>query len=130
VTPPDRSVLPIAVNSGSVGSAADGTNEWGTLAAQPGASYGGFGGGNNASFFDGQNGSIGLPDAAGLHFSGNITLMAWIKPNQRDYYRNIIANGLDDTREETFLRISRSDDGLGGGTGTNYYEVGVCNGVP
>ena len=129
VTPPDPSTLPIAANSGSVGSAADGTNMWGSLAAQPGAAYAGLGTGNNATFFDGVNGSIGLPDAAGLHFSGQITMMAWIKPNQRDFFRNIIAHGLDQARAETFLRISRSDDGTTGGTFNNYYEVGVSDGV-
>ncbi len=129
VTPPAASALPIAANSGSVGSAADGTNMWGTLAAQAGPAGAGFGAGNKAVYFDGANGSVGLPDAAGLHVSGNITLMAWVKPQARDFFRNIIANGLDDARGETFLRIGKLDDQLLGGTTTNFYEIGVCNGV-
>lgn len=129
VTPPDPSTFPIAANSGSVGSAADGTNIWGVLAAQPGAAYPGFGAGNNACFFDGENGYVSLPDVAGLHFSGNITMTAWIKPTVKDFFRDIIAHGWDNNYAETFLRISRGNfDGTGYGDGGNYYELGTSDG--
>ena len=53
--------------------------------------------------------------------------MAWIKPTEEDFYRDIIAHGLDSQGAETFLRISR-----GAGTGVygdgNYYEVGSSDG--
>ncbi len=126
VTPPDPSTFPIVANSGSLGSAADGTNMWGTLTGQSGAGYTGFGAGNSAVAFDGANGYIGLPDAAGLHFSGNITMMAWVKPSVQDFFRTIIAHGWDLDHKETFLRLSRGVAGSGAGDG-NYYEVGVTD---
>jgi hypothetical protein len=126
VTAPDPSTFPIIANAGSLGTAADGTNLWGALTAQTGSGYGGLGAGNKAVYFDGENGSIALPDAAGLHFSGNITMMAWVKPTVQDFYRDIIAHGWDDGHAETFLRISRGVGGDGAGDG-NYYEVGVTD---
>jgi len=101
---------------------------WGSLAGQPDAGYPGLGAGNKATFLDGENGSISIKDAPGLHFSGNITMMAWVKPGAKDYYRDILARGWNDIYAETFLRISRSDDGTGGGTTQNFYELGVSDG--
>jgi len=126
VTAPDPSTFPIVANSGSLGADADGTNVWGALTAQSGTGYGGLGAGDKAVYMNGESGAITLKDAAGLHFSGNITMMAWVKPTVQDYYRDIIAHGWGSTYEETFLRISRGVGGSGAGDG-NYYEVGVTD---
>jgi len=123
---PDPSTFPIVANIGTVGSAANGTNMWGSLTTQSGPGFAGLGAGNKALYMDGANGYISLPDAESLHFSGNITLMAWIKPTVQDYYRSIIAHGWDGAHQETFLRISRGVGGTGAGDG-NYYEVGVTD---
>ncbi len=126
VTPPDPSTFPIVTNSGTLGNAADGTNMWGALTAQSGSGYAGLGASNKAIFFDDANGYIGLQDAAGLHFAGNITMMAWVKPAVQDFFRTIIAHGWDINHAETFLRISRGVGGSGAGD-SNYYEVGVTD---
>jgi hypothetical protein len=68
-----------------------------------------------------------VKDAAGLHFSNTISLVAWIKPAEKDFFRNIIAHGFTPGGAETFLRISRGQgvDGFGDG---NYYEIGSSDG--
>jgi hypothetical protein len=124
VTPPDPSAFPLAANAGSLGSDADGTNVWGAVAAQPGPGYTGFPAGNKAVTFDGLNGSFSAKDAPGLHFTGNITLAAWVNLAAKDGLRDIISHGLDDSGSETFLRVTR-----GNNYGTGYfYEVGACDG--
>src|SRR5205085_7602644 len=55
-TPPSATSLPIAANSGILGSQADGTNMWGVLAGQAGPPYAGFGLGNKAILNDGVSG--------------------------------------------------------------------------
>ncbi|MFO1476311.1 MAG: LamG-like jellyroll fold domain-containing protein [Verrucomicrobiota bacterium] len=126
-TPPSPSALPVAVNLGTLGAAANGTNQWGTLAAQPGTGYGGFGIGNKSVFFDGENGYFQVNDTPALRITGNITMMAWVKPTQKDFFRDIISHGFGSYEGETFLRISRGGGTLGYGTGY-YYEVGVNDG--
>jgi hypothetical protein len=129
VTHPDPATYPIVSNIGSAGNAADGTNMWGSLTAQNGSGYAGMGAGNKALFLNGESGFVALKDAPSLHFSGQITMMAWIKPSVKDVFRNVIAHGWDGDYGETFLRISRSDDGTGYGVnGVNFYEVGVTDG--
>ena len=132
---PSSASLPIAANSGSLGAAVNGTNMWGVLAGQAGPPYAGFGLGNKAILNDGLSGGyLGLPSPAALNISGNITLMAWIKPTDRNYFRDIIAHGWfvplvgqgsgPTDYQETFLRIGR---GPRYGTGT-FYEVGATDG--
>jgi len=129
VTPPDPSTFPPVAALGSVGTAGDGTNLWGALAGQSGPGYAGFGANSGATFFDGVNGSCPVSDVPALHFSGNITLAAWINPAEKDYYRDIIAHGWDPTTyAETFLRISRGPGSAGYGDG-NYYEIGASDGT-
>ena len=133
-TPP----YPMAANSGSAGSAADATNFPGVLVGQPGPGYAGFGSDNKAIFVDGVNGSMEVDDAAALHFTGQITLTAWVKPLAQDYFRDIIAHGyLLSTDAETFLRMSRGPFFSGGfqnfttdstGDGGQYYEIGASDG--
>jgi hypothetical protein len=129
VATPSVSSLPSVTNSGSLGSTANATNQWGALPAQSGPGYTGFGAGNRATFFDGHNGYVQINDAPGLHFSSNVTMMAWIKPTEKDFFRNIIAHGMNQNRLETFLRISRGA-GAGGYGDNNYYEVGSGGGAP
>ena len=126
VTAPDPSTFPVLNNLGSAGSNANATVQWGALTAQSGSGYGGLGGTNQAVYFDGENGSIAVNDAPALHFSGDITLMAWVKPSVQDFYRDILAHGWDDNYQETFLRISRGFGGTGAGDG-NYYELGATD---
>lgn len=130
-TVPDPSTLPLVVNSGSLGADANGTNMWGVVDAQPGPGYAGFGGGNSAVVMNGRTGNIAINDAAGLHGLLNITLMAWVKPAHRDYVRDILAQGLDSSEAETFLRIDRdaNQDPTGYGDGGYYYEVGTTDGA-
>jgi hypothetical protein len=132
VTAPNPSTFPVLANSGSLGSAADATNTWGSLTAQPGSGYAGLGLGNKACLMNGEAGGITVKDAPGLHFSGNITMMAWVKPAVKDFFRDIIAHGWAGNKAETFLRISRNNGDVfpnqGYGDGNNYYEVGVSDG--
>jgi len=126
-TTPSPASLPVAVNSGTLGSAADGTNVWGVLAAQPGPGYAGFGADNKACFFDGTGGYLSLGNPASLNLSNQTTLMAWIKPAAKDFFRAILAHGWDAGRQETFLRIARGAANGGYGDG-NYYELGGTDG--
>jgi hypothetical protein len=125
---------PVAVNSGSA-SAADGTNFWGALAAQPGPGYEGFGTDTNAVYFDGENGSLQISNSQDLLNlqGGLITMAAWVKPTKQDYYRNIISEGYDENFAQTFLQISPAsfqgplDEGSFGDG--NYYAVGTTDGA-
>jgi hypothetical protein len=125
VTAPDPSTYPFAANSGTLGSAADGTNAWGATAAQPGTGYSGFAAGNKAVTFDGMNGTFTVKDAPGLHFTGNITLAAWVKPTANNYVHDIISHGPNGIGAATFLCINRGDV-YGSG---HYYEVGTTEGA-
>jgi len=121
--------LPTVKNSGSAGSAADGTVVWGGLTGQPGAGYTEFGADNKSVLLDGANGFVKLPAPAALDITGNITMMAWIKPSVKNFFRDVIARGWDTDYKETFLRIARGTDLAGSGFGTtNHYEVGVSDG--
>ncbi len=135
VTPPDPASLPIAANSGVLGSQAAGTNMWGVLAAQDGPPYAGFGPNNKAILNDGLSGGyLGLPNPVALNISGKITLMAWIKPRDWNYFRDIIAHGWfvplsgagPTDYQETFLRIGRGPE-YGSPDGP-FYEVGTTDG--
>lgn len=123
VTAPDPSTYPTAANSGGAGSDADGTNTWGVVTAASGPAYAGFGADNRACVFNGVAGHFAVGDASALHFNGPVTLMAWVKPTVKDFFRDIVAHGTDANNQETFLRISQGDSGDGYGDG-NYYEVG------
>ncbi|MEI6078540.1 MAG: LamG-like jellyroll fold domain-containing protein, partial [Verrucomicrobiota bacterium] len=125
LTPPDASILVVSANAGSLGTDADGTNEWGVLTAQPGPGYAGIPVADKALKFNGVSGNFNVKDAAGLHFSNTLTLTAWVKPTARDGVREIITRGIDDYGAETFLRIYR---GSGYGSGY-YYELGASDGA-
>lgn len=124
VIPPSPLAITRLANAGSLGSAADATNFWGAVTAQPGAGYAGLGGANKALTLDGEMGYVAVNNAPGLHVSNKITLMAWVKPGARDYNKDIIAHGWDPFGAETFLRITKGDlDGSG-----YYYEIGASDG--
>lgn len=132
VTAPDPASFPTVVNSGSVGADANGTVHWGAATAEPGTGGTAFGTGDKSVYFNGGSGYIEVADAPALHISGNITLLAWVKPQTKDFFRNILAHGWDSVYAETFLRISRGNGDIfpnaGYGDG-NYYEVGVTDGT-
>ena len=127
---PDPSTYPTIANSGTLGSAANGTVNWGAVTAQSGSGYGGFGVGDKSIFLNGETGDIAISDAPGLHFSGQVTLMAWVKPAVKDFVRDIIAHGMDIHGAETFLRINRDadQDTTGYGDNGNFYEIGASDG--
>lgn len=120
--------LPVAANSGSVGATANAVNRWGTLAGQPGVPFAGLGAGNRAVFLDGTSGSIATgSDTTLSNLTGQVTLMAWIKPTVRGGIRNILSKGWDENYAETFLRITRGYENSGYGV-TNRYEIGTSDG--
>ncbi|PWU14585.1 MAG: hypothetical protein C5B50_17015 [Verrucomicrobia bacterium] len=126
------SSFPTAANSGTVGATATATNLWGDVNGQAGPGYGGFSGGDKAVFFDGVSCNMAVADAPGLHFSGKISMAAWVKPQANNYYHDIIEHGTDGTAQETFLRITRQNGFSGGFVGNygqaSYYEVGSTEG--
>ncbi len=119
------SPYPQAVNSGTLGSAANLTNFPGSLAAVAGPGYPGFGTATNSVFYNGVSGYSEVDQTAGLHFSGQVTLAAWVKPIEQDFYRTIIAHGYDYFQAETFLRIDTYDSSIQNGT---FYEIGSSDG--
>ncbi|SPE63360.1 exported hypothetical protein [Verrucomicrobia bacterium] len=127
-TPPDPSTYPIANNSGSLGSAVNGTELLGLEADQAALPYTGFGAGNKACFFSGESGYLSFTNVPTLSnlVSTPITMMAWIKPLAQDFERDIIARGIDPTTgAEVYFRISDLVDWEGTGVDeTAYYEVG------
>ena len=125
---PAPETLPTASNSGSSGAAGDAVDRWGTVAGQPGVPFAGMGTGNRAVFLDGTSGSIATgADPKLADITGQITLMAWVKPTVRGGIRNIISKGWDANYAETFLRITRGYENSGYGV-TNRYEIGTSDG--
>lgn len=126
---PSPTTYPQAVNLGSVGAVGNGTNEYGVLAGQSGVPYAGFPANNKSVFFTGDNGDFAVGELTNvppaLDIQGQITLSVWIKPMQRDWYRNIIEHGNWATAAATFLRIGTGD----GSPNTGFYEVGQSDGV-
>jgi hypothetical protein len=112
-----------ALNSGTLGSAANGTDAHtanGVLGPQPPA-YRGFESTNRAAGFDGYNSYINLGNPAGLNFAGAISLEAWAKPaTVQGTFGNIIAHGVNAAgNAEVMLRIT---DG-------NRYQLGSWDGA-
>jgi len=126
VTAPSPASYPTLANSGSAGISANGTLVWGGLSAQNGNGYSGMGAGDKSVFLDGANGYVKVGTSAGLDFTGQITMMAWVKPTAKNFFRDIIARGWDGANAETFLRISRGGANSGYGS-TNFYEVGTTD---
>jgi hypothetical protein len=126
-TAPDPGTYPTAANSGSLGSAANGTNTLGMLAAQNILPYAGLESGNRACTFNGTLGNVTLPNPDALsNLVGQITLMAWVKPTAIGGLGDIISHGYDNNFVETYLRIGDAYDWEGlGEPDTAYYEVGA-----
>ncbi|MDB6122661.1 MAG: LamG domain protein jellyroll fold domain protein [Pedosphaera sp.] len=98
-----------AVNNGSLGSLADGTYSHtinGVAGPQP-PTFTGFESTNLAVSFNGTNSYVELENPAGLNFTGQVTLEAWIQPGAAQGFESyIIAHGgNDDFSGETSLRI-------------------------
>lgn len=102
----------VAVNSGTLGGAADGVYNpnaanGGAGPVAPGDS--GFESSNTAAFFNGANSCIELRNPAALNFTGQITLEAWVQPSVTPAapgaYGNIIAHGYDEDYNEVALRV-------------------------
>lgn len=127
--PPDPTTLPVAANSGSLGTDANGSEYPGITAGVAGPSYSGLGANNYACQMDGFTGHIGLGFPDGLNFAGEITLMAWIKPAGTNGLRNLVAHGYTQTvaNQEIYFRINNGQYDLGswesGGTATTTAPV-------
>jgi hypothetical protein len=114
-TAPNPSALPVTVNSGTLGAAANGTNYPGVIPGVAGPPFSGLGINNAAIQFNGTVGKISLGNPDGLNFSDQITLMAWVKPTALNQVRNIVVHGPSDAAF-VFLRM---DNGS--------YEVGSAD---
>lgn len=104
----DPAYNPVA-NSGSLGEQADGSLVFTadrTAGPRP-AALAGFEAGNNAVSLDGAKGYVNLNNPAGLNFTGQITLEAWVQPAAtQGNPANIIAHGPPtDDSAEVALRI-------------------------
>jgi hypothetical protein len=76
-TPPDPSTYPVAVNSGTLGAAANGTYQPGTALGMPGVPFPGFSPSAKSAKFNGINANVQIPPLTGL--STNVfTFAAWI----------------------------------------------------
>jgi hypothetical protein len=106
--PPDPTTLPVTANSGTLGALANGTEYPGVTPGVAGPPYSGLGAGNLAFQFDGVDGWVDLGNPDGLNFSGQITMMAWIKPTATDGLRNIVSHGYQTSPDnaEVGLRIN------------------------
>lgn len=119
---PDPSTFPVTANLGSLGAAANGTNNPGLLTGIAGPPYLGFGA-NNIGVDSGYSaGNVDLGAPAGLNFSGQITMMAWINPTFTDGLRDIVAHGFS-TNGEVFMRINSGNYEVGSWDGTTTYSV-------
>jgi concanavalin A-like lectin/glucanase superfamily protein len=71
-----------------------------------------------AVLFDGVTNSVFIGNPAGLNFTDQITLEAWIKPNAVDGLRNILSHGYSTEVREVMIRIG------GGNYQTGVYDNG------
>jgi hypothetical protein len=76
---PDPGTLPVAVNSGTLGAAANGTTYPGVTTGVAGPPGNGMGADNYACNFDGGTGYIDCGTSAGFNIANNMTVMAWVK---------------------------------------------------
>ena len=111
-TLPDPSTLPVATNSGSLGSSANGTTQVGCETAAAGPPFSGLGAGNYACQFSGIQGYIDC-GATGFDISGPITVMAWVKVNRFDKPWQAIL-----TKGDSSWRLHRSGNSRNLGFGT------------
>jgi hypothetical protein len=98
-----------AVNWGTLSTLADGTySHTGNGVAGPEAPvFPGFEAANLAAAFNGSNGYVELGNPAGLNFTGQLTLEAWILPDASQGFESyILGHGYNDTGSgEVFLRM-------------------------
>lgn len=120
-TAPDPGTLPATVNAGSAGAAASGVFYPGTTLGVEGPACAGMAASNKAAALSGVVGRVAIPDAEALDFTGQITIMAWVKPTSKAVLRNIVTHGsegADLSLMEVVLRINQGK-----------YEVGTLEGV-
>jgi hypothetical protein len=100
----------VAVNSGSLGSDADGIRANTTVLAGPSSpAWAGFETNNGACRFDGSSSYLELGgNPAGLNFTGPITVEAWVKPDAaQNNFGDVVAHGVNDAdNEEMMLRLT------------------------
>ncbi len=108
--PIDPTTLPITANSGTLGAVARGTNRPGLAAGVAGPPFVGFPESPASNpgvkgFYAAGNVDLGNP--AGLNFSTNISMIAWVKPTTDYGLRNILSHGYDGVNNlETQMRIN------------------------
>jgi hypothetical protein len=112
----------VAVNSGTLGNAADGIRANTTVLVGPRPpAWAGFETNNGACSFDGTTSYLELGNPAGLNFAGPISLEAWLLPAaSQNAIADALAHGVDDTgNAEIMLRLSNSST----------YDVGSWDGT-
>lgn len=99
-TPPDTSLLPVATNSGSLGSVVNGLYELGTKPGVDGVVYAGLGANNHAVKFDKARKSyIDVGGASELDLVSSLSVIAWIKSDLADgSFQTILGKGDDSYR--------------------------------
>ena len=103
---PFAPVLPIAVNSGTAGSTADGIYQPGTTTKVAGPPYSGMGAGSYACLFNGTTGYIDCGAPTELDTAGPISVMAWIKVNAFTVsWQSIVTKG------DSAWRVHRNSSG-------------------
>jgi hypothetical protein len=107
----------VAVNSGSLGGAANGAIGLHVLNGRSGPrspGQPGFESGNAAAFFNGGDSFVELRNVPDLNFIGAITLEAWVQPSltpgSQGGYGNIIAHGYDEDFNEVALRVNGNSE--------------------
>ena len=119
----DGPAVNVAVNSGSLGAAANGVDSnTGTPVPGPAAPlYPGFEATNLAVAFNGSSDYVELLNPPGLNFTGPITLEAWIQPAANPgSMADVIAHGVNDSgNAEVALRLN----------GTSSYQVSSWDGA-
>ncbi|HXF11477.1 MAG TPA: LamG-like jellyroll fold domain-containing protein, partial [Desulfuromonadaceae bacterium] len=112
-----------ATNSGTLGSAANGTYvgaTYGSPGGPPSSELPGFSAGNGCAYLNGAGNYISLANPAGLNFTNQITLQAWVRPNAvQGTAANLISHGLNTNgTAEVALRITN-----------NTYQIQAWNGT-
>ena len=126
----DEPATDVTANSGTLAAAANGTyvHTVNDVSGPAAPAYAGIESNNVAMNFNGSNSYVELDNPAGLNFSTQITLEAWVKPDTNHITSNfgdVIAHGVNDTGDaEVMMRLT--DVPLG--PGSAYYQVGSWNG--
>ncbi len=113
----------VSTNLGTLATAADGVyvNTTDGIAGPQSPGYAGFAADNKAKNFNGSSSYVELLNPAGLNFSGQITLEAWIQPSaSQNSFANVLAHGVN--RADAAEDVLRLTDG-------NSYLFASCDGA-